>query len=101
LTFYVGHEVFDVGPRDTVYLPRKVPHAFSVSRASGVARLLLVIWPSNTLSRYFDVMGEPAGAPELPPPVTDFPVEQAVEALAPHGVTILGPGPSLVDDSRT
>jgi quercetin dioxygenase-like cupin family protein len=98
LTFYVGHDVFDVSPRDTVLLPRNVPHAFSVSKRSGVARLLLVIWPSNNLRRYFDMMGTRATEPELPPPAIDFPVAEAVDALAPHGVSILGPGPSLVND---
>jgi quercetin dioxygenase-like cupin family protein len=98
LTFYVGRELFEVGPGDTVFLPRRVPHAFSVSKASGVGRLLLVISPSNTLSRYFDVMGEPGSVADVPPAVSDFPIQQAVDALAPHGVTILGPGPSLVED---
>jgi len=28
----------------------------------------------------------------------DFPVVKAVEAIAPHGVKILGPGRSLVED---
>ena len=98
LTFYVGRDVFEVSPGDTVFLPRKVPHAFSVSKQAGVARLLLLIWPANNLRRYFDVMGTPGTEPELPPPATDFPVEAAVEALAPHEVAILGPGPSLVND---
>jgi quercetin dioxygenase-like cupin family protein len=98
LTFYVGRDVYDVSPGDTVVLPRKLPHAFSVSKHSGVARLLLVIWPANNLRRYFDVMGTPGTEPELPPPATDFPVPAAVEALAPHEVSILGPGPSLVND---
>ena len=99
LTFYVGEDVFEVSPGDAVFLPRTVPHGFSVSRTSGVARLLLVISPSNTLSGYFDVMGRPGTGGELPPPVTDFPVDEAIAALAPHGVSILGPGPSVVEDA--
>jgi hypothetical protein len=74
------------------------PLGRALDDAQGVARLLLVIWPSNNLRRYFDVMGTPGAEPELSPPATDFPVEQAVEALAPHEVAILGPGPSLVND---
>jgi quercetin dioxygenase-like cupin family protein len=98
LTFYVGQDVFEVSPGDAVFLPRTVPHCFSVSRTSGLARLLLIISPSNTLGRYFDVMGQPGTEAELPPPVNDFPVDEAIAALAPHGVSILGPGPSLVED---
>jgi len=99
LTFYVGEDVFEVSPGDAVFLPRTVPHCFSVSKASGVARLLLIISPSNTLSRYFDAMGRPGTGAELPAPVSDFPVDEAIAALAPHGVSILGPGPSLVEDA--
>jgi mannose-6-phosphate isomerase-like protein (cupin superfamily) len=99
LTFYVGHDVFEVSPGDAVLLPRMVPHCFSVSKASGVARLLLIIWPSNTLSQYFDVMGRPGTEAELPAPVSEFPVDEAIAALSPHGVSILGPGPSLVEDA--
>ena len=99
LTFYVGQDVFEVSPGDAVFLPRAVPHCFSVSKASGVARLLLIIWPSNTLSQYFDVMGRPGTDAELPAPVSEFPVVEAIAALSPHGVSILGPGPSLVDDA--
>ena len=98
LTFYVGNDVFEVAPRDTVFLSRRVPHAFSVSRRSGAARLLLIIWPSNNLRRYFDVMRTPGADAKVPPPAADFPVQEAVAALAPHEVSVLGPGPSLVDD---
>jgi len=98
LTFYVGRDVFEAVRGDTVFLPRKAPHAFSVSEQSGVARLLLMIWPSNNLRRYFDQLGVAGTEPRLPPPVTDFPVEEAIAALAPHEVTILGPGPSVVND---
>jgi quercetin dioxygenase-like cupin family protein len=97
LTFYVGQDVFEVSPGDAVFLPRTLPHCFSVAETSGVARLLLIISPSNTLSRYFDVMGQPGAEPVLPPPVSDFPVDKAITALAPHGVSILGPGPSLLE----
>ncbi len=83
-----------------MFLPRAVPHCFSVAKASGVARLMLIISPSNTLSQYFDVMGRPGTGAELPAPVSDLPVGEAIAALAAHGVSILGPGPSLVEDAR-
>jgi hypothetical protein len=73
-------------------------HDGSSPSALGSISLLLIISPSNTLSRYFDVMGRPGTEAELQPPVSDFPVDEAIAALAPHGVSILGPGPSLVED---
>ena len=53
---------------------------------------------SQELSQYFDVLGRPGTGAELPAPVSDFPVDAAIAALSPHGVSILGPGPSLVED---
>lgn len=98
VTFYVGSDVIEAKPGDAVLLPRRVPHAFSVSKASETARLVLLVWPSNSLAGYFDTMGREATGSAMAPPEPDFPVEKAVEAIAPHGVTLLGPGPSLVED---
>lgn len=98
LTYYCGSDVFDVSPGDAVFLPRGTPHCFSVSRESGTARLMLLVLPSNSLRGYFDVMGVASDSPEMPPPMPDFPVAKAVEAIAPHEVQILGPGSSLVED---
>jgi len=98
VTFYVGSEVLEAKPGDAVLLPRKVPHALSVSKQSQMAKLILLVWPSNSLAGYFDTMGQDATGAAMPPPEPDFRVDKAVEAIRPHGVTILGPGPSLVED---
>jgi hypothetical protein len=42
-------------------------HDGSSPSALGSISLLLIISPSNTLSRYFDVMGRPGTEAELPP----------------------------------
>jgi glyoxylate utilization-related uncharacterized protein len=98
LTYWAGEDKFDVGPGDAVFLPRGTPHCFSVHKESAIARVLLLVWPSNTLAGYFDAMGVEGDKAELPPPMPDFPVAKAIEAIASHGVKILGPGPSLVED---
>lgn len=97
-TFYVGRDVYEAKSGDAVFLPRRVPHAFAISKASQMAKLMLLVFPSNSLAGYFDKMGRAATGATMPPPEPNFPAARAAEAIEPHGVTLLGPGPSLVED---
>jgi quercetin dioxygenase-like cupin family protein len=47
LTVFAGGEVLEAGPHSFAYVPRGVPHTFTVE--SGSARLLLILAPSGAL----------------------------------------------------
>lgn len=98
VTFYVGDDVLAATAGSSVFLPRRVPHSFSVSKESGHAKLLLYWFPANRMRRLFDDFGEPAGARELGPQVP-FPQDGGDVFWERYGVTVVGPGPSVVEDA--
>lgn len=77
----VGEERFDVGPGDSVFAPRAVPHVWAHVGA-GQGRLLLAWQPAGQMEAF---LGALAGMGSVPDPV-------AMTALfASHGMTMLGP----------
>ena len=77
----VGEEQFDLGPGDSAFAPREVPHVWAhVSEGEG--RLLIAFQPAGQMESFLGALGEMGSAP-------------APEVMAPlfasHGMTMLGP----------
>jgi hypothetical protein len=72
-----------------VFLPRGVPHGFSVSKAAP-GRALLVLAPGGGFDDFVASLGDPAARLELPEPVPPDPA-RIVEIAAAHGIDILPP----------
>jgi mannose-6-phosphate isomerase-like protein (cupin superfamily) len=49
--FQVGAQMYRLGPGDSVFAPRKVPHAFA--NVSDTGRLLIVYQPAGTIEQLF------------------------------------------------
>lgn len=92
VTAWIGDEIRTASAGEAVWLPRDIPHAFRVD--SETARVLNIVGPAG-FEAFFREIGEPAGAPELPPGPTSPPdARQMAAAAAALGVEILGPPPS-------
>jgi quercetin dioxygenase-like cupin family protein len=76
VTFHVGGETHDAQPGSFVFLPRAVPHTFTIQ--SPTARILLLNAPGG-FERMFEL------APNTP--------EEAMSALARYDVEVVGPHP--------
>lgn len=88
-TFTVGDQVIDAGPGSFVYMPRGLPHTFTVD-ADG-ARALVICTPAG-LEDAFRQMSEPAGELALPPlPAGPPPIERMVAAFGARGVQFVRP----------
>jgi len=88
ITFWVGNEIHHLNPRQTLALPRGVPHAHRVT--SQQARILTVATPAG-FERLFTDVGVPAlPRTTAPPRPDDATLEAAVGLL---GVQIVGPPP--------
>lgn len=86
--FEAGGEEFDVGPGQTIFLPRNVPHGFEI--LSEEMHVLLLLTPGG-LDEWFWNVTAPISEPGLipPPPAGPPPVELIEEmsrALAEYGV---------------
>jgi mannose-6-phosphate isomerase-like protein (cupin superfamily) len=81
MTFHVGDERLVAGPGSFVFLPRGVPHTFTVD-GDGEARVLQLAAPPG-IERFFREWG-------------DRPLDPAAmaAALEPYGVELLGPPPT-------
>ena len=85
---FCGDSRWEAGPGDLVFLPRDVPHGFTVSDA-GPGRALLVLAPAG-FEQFVAALGEPAAERVMPAPsVPD--VGRVVELAAAHGIEILPP----------
>jgi quercetin dioxygenase-like cupin family protein len=76
VTFHVGEDTYRGQPGSVVFLPRAVPHTFTIETPS--ARMLLLNAPGG-FERMFEL------APTTP--------DQAVAALARYDVDVVGPHP--------
>ena len=85
---FCGDQEWRAGPGSLVFLPRAIPHGFSVS-AAGPGRLILVLSPGG-FDQFVAAAGEPAQALRLPDPVPPDPAMLAQLAAA-HGIQILPP----------
>jgi quercetin dioxygenase-like cupin family protein len=97
LTIYVGAQVVRVGPGETAFAPRDVPHTYRVE--SDGARWLGIGAPGG-LDRYFLAIGRPAGGEGIPPePIApDLDAADALERETGFRIELLGPPGALPTD---
>jgi quercetin dioxygenase-like cupin family protein len=76
VTFHVGEETYRGQPGSLVFLPRGIPHTFTIE--TPTARMLLLNAPGG-FERMFEL------APNTP--------DQAIAALARYDVDVVGPHP--------
>jgi quercetin dioxygenase-like cupin family protein len=92
---YVGSDVHEVGPGDSVLAPKGIPHTY-VTGDQGV-RWVVTTSPGD-FERFVVAVSRPAEAPVLPPPPgppSEADVKALTELAAEHGIEILGPPGAL------
>jgi quercetin dioxygenase-like cupin family protein len=94
LTAYIGNEVVRLGPGETGFAPRDVPHTYRVE--SDGARWLTIGAPGG-LDRYLLAIGRPAGGDGPPPePIApDVEAAAALERETGFRIELLGPPGAL------
>ncbi|MDB5193973.1 MAG: cupin protein [Segetibacter sp.] len=83
--FIVGKEKFKLTAGDTIFLPRKVPHAWT--QVSQKAKMNVIVQPAGKLEEFFVTMAAFKGEPSK---------EQVAKIFSDHEMEIVGP-PLLVD----
>ena len=79
--FEVGDEQFTLGPGDSLFAPRMVPHVWAYV-GDNPGTLLLAVQPAGTLEAFFRQGCEMT---RLPTP------EEADQQFAAHGMKVVGP----------
>lgn len=75
--FQIGDQAYDLGPGDSIFGPRKIPHAF-VNR-SETGRLMVAFQPAGTMEAFFS-----GGSPH--------PLSEEFKILSrQHGMEVVGP----------
>ena len=78
--FEVGEEAFTLGPEDSIYAPRNLPHVWaSVGDAPG--GLVLVVTPAGQLEAFFRAQAAYSTAPKR---------EVIEELFRSHGMRLVG-----------
>jgi quercetin dioxygenase-like cupin family protein len=85
---FCGDQAWQAGPGSLVFLPRAVPHGFTVSEA-GPGRIIVVVSPGG-FDQFVAAAGQPAQALRLPEPVPPDPA-LLTQLAAAHGIQILPP----------
>lgn len=80
----VGDDTFHLGPGDSAFGPRKIPHTFA-KIGDGEARMLVLFQPAGTMEDFFKEMSK-LGQGVLANQERDL-----KELWARHGMEILGP----------
>jgi quercetin dioxygenase-like cupin family protein len=83
--FIVGKEKFELAAGDTIFLPRKVPHAWT--QVSQRAKMNVIVQPAGKLEEFFITMAAFKGEPTK---------EQVAKVFADNEMQIVGP-PLIVD----
>jgi quercetin dioxygenase-like cupin family protein len=86
LTAFRGDEEIELGPGQSAFLPRKVPHTFRID--TPVARGLILITPAG-FEDYFREMGRPAETVDLPSSVEQVDVQRVVHVAGKYGVRFM------------
>ena len=85
-----GEQSWQAGPGSLAFLPRDVPHGFSVSD-DGPGRTLLILAPGG-FDEFVRDAGEPAHQLTLPGPDAPMPDPARIAALAAaHGIAVIPP----------
>jgi quercetin dioxygenase-like cupin family protein len=83
--FIVGGDKFQLKAGDTIFLPRKVPHAWT--QVSRRAKMNVIVQPAGKLEEFFLAMAAFKGEPTK---------EQVARIFSDHDMQIVGP-PLIVD----
>jgi mannose-6-phosphate isomerase-like protein (cupin superfamily) len=83
-----GDEIFQVEPGGFVYLPRRIPHTYSVV-GNTPARFLALFSPGG-IEKFFAELGVPASSVH-PEPQTAPDIDRVVRIAAKYGVTLVSP----------
>jgi quercetin dioxygenase-like cupin family protein len=79
--FEVGEQTFRLGPGDSAFAPRQIPHAWAhVGDTPGT--LITAVSPVGTFETF---LRDTTRLPEVPTP------EDMAKAFAAHGMTVVGP----------
>jgi mannose-6-phosphate isomerase-like protein (cupin superfamily) len=89
ITVTCGDDTWTIGPGGSVFLPKGVPHSFTVWQQSPV-RLLQFSWPAQ-FERFVAELGEPARELTLPPEAGPPDIERIIAVAAKYGTEIVGP----------
>lgn len=82
--FVVGDATHELGPGDTIFLPRNIPHTWIQRSKQG--RLIYMLQPAGKMEEFFQVMNQ------LKAPPTPAEMDRIHEA---HGMKVVGPPLSL------
>jgi quercetin dioxygenase-like cupin family protein len=85
---FCGDQKWRAGPGSLVFLPRAIPHSFTVSEA-GPGRIVVVVSPGG-FDQFVAAAGRPADALRLPEPIPPDPA-LLTQLAAAHGIQILPP----------
>ena len=77
----VGDERRDVGPGDSVFAPRRVPHVWAPT-GEGIGRLLIAFPPAGRMESFLAALAQAGSAPSP---------EVLRPLFAAHGMTVVGP----------
>ena len=90
ITCYVGEDAYKAPPGTFAFLPRDVPHSFTVE--TDVVRVLVLLAPGG-FEEFFrsSRFSEPARALELPPPAGPPDVEALLAEMGRYGSEAVGP----------
>ena len=86
--FIVGGEKFKLNAGDTIFLPRKVPHAWT--QVSKKAKMNVIVQPAGKLEEFFVTMAAFKTEPTK---------EQVAKVFSDNGMQVVGP-PLIVDKKQ-
>jgi len=78
--FQVGEEKFSLKPGDTIFLPRKVPHAFVQLSERG--KMIVSYLPAGKMEEFFAVTDKWTSPPTK---------EEMIKAFSDHDMQVVGP----------
>lgn len=79
--FQVGEDKYQLKPGDTIFLPRKVPHAWAHLQEAG--KLMVVLQPAGKMEEFFLAASSPAAR--------NFTPEQRAKNFEKFDMKVIGP----------
>ncbi|HKH11063.1 MAG TPA: cupin domain-containing protein [Rubrobacter sp.] len=77
----IGDERYRLGPGDSVFAPRKIPHVWA-HVGGGTGRLIVAFRPAGEMEGFFDAMSRANGTPSR---------EELHGLFRSHGMEVTGP----------
>ena len=88
---YIGKEVFSASQNETVYIPKFIPHTFTI--LTPQLRMLILLSPGG-FEEYFRDLSEPAGSLNFPEHAVNYgavDMDHAIRKGKEHGISFLSP----------